>query len=135
MAMGRASSAPQLRLDLGLPEVEEERRGKPTWLSPFARAWCAAFSTPVAPLGEIARSFGPLVREYTGPEVERRWGLYLADALADDGGRYASPARFAKTFGRWARPTGRRNADPLEPLPGEDVDAYILRVGRLPVGK
>lgn len=71
---------------------------RPTWLSPFAKAWQSAYGGSPN-FGELAKHLKPLTETHLPGEVLDHWTRYLAATEA----RYASPARFAQTFGAWAK--------------------------------
>jgi hypothetical protein len=106
-----------------------ERRQRTTWLTPFGEGWATAYEgTP--PWGQLGRYLKPLVEKHGPALVLERWVRYLTNTEA----RFASPARFASTFGAWGQGDGpsSRNLSPIDPRPGEDVDGYI---GRLAAGR
>jgi uncharacterized protein YdaU (DUF1376 family) len=49
--------------------------------------------------GKIGKALKPLVQKYTWPTVRPAWKLYLKSTAAE----YASPYRFAETYGKWAQ--------------------------------
>jgi hypothetical protein len=65
-------------------------------LTPFCDLWVAQYGgTPQA--GWLAKALKPLVDEHGPDETIRRWRYYLSQTPAE----YASPTRFAATWGRW----------------------------------
>jgi hypothetical protein len=71
---------------------------KRTWLTPYMEVWQGRFGgTPS--VGPLSKALRPLELEHGAGEVLSRWVKYLAQAEAS----YASPARFAATFGEWGR--------------------------------
>jgi len=118
-----------------------DRRRRETWLTPFGAAWSQRYGCPLeaVPWGQLARYLKPLVAavvaspESSGfPKIAEnvatetvlgRWANYLAATEA----RFASPARFAATYGTWDRPAAAHAASSLEERPGESVDEYIRR--------
>jgi uncharacterized protein YdaU (DUF1376 family) len=84
-----------------------------TWLSPFLQAWTATYGGNANP-GRLAKSLKPLTEAHAPGEVLDHWTRYLAATEA----RYASPERFAETFGSWAKP---ERAKQVGSLP----DAYL----------
>jgi hypothetical protein len=69
-----------------------------------------------------------LVREVGEAEVERRFRLYLADALTERDGQFASVTRFAQTFGRWVTMPNKAPRQWEDPLPDETSDEYAVRM-------
>ena len=67
-----------------------------TWLSQFAATWTARYDGAPA-FGVLAKHLSPLVDANGIPMVLEHWTRYLAATEA----QYASPARFAQTFGAW----------------------------------
>lgn len=109
-----------------IPNVSAKSSAKsPSWLGRFAAEWRSRFgegSQP--PWGAMGRALKPLIAECGIDEVRKRWANYLVSAEA----RYASPQRFAMTFGAWV--TSHPDAwkyDPTEFRPGESHEAYIRR--------
>lgn len=109
-------------------EREEKARAttesaKRTWLTPYGEAWREAMGDDSEiPWGRLAGTMQPLERHHGQIEVLLRFRRYLRDA-----GKYASPTRFAQTFGLWKHDDPRRR-DPLDQRPGEDIDAYMRRL-------
>ncbi len=81
-----------------------------TWLKPYVEAWEGEFGgTPV--FGPMMKALGPLHTEHGTAEVLARWRKYLraADPM------FASPSRFAQTFGAWKPKPGLKELpDPLK---------------------
>lgn len=100
------------------------KRATRTWLSVYGEAWESALGGR-PPWGQLARFVKPLRDAYGEDEVLRRFKIYLADA-----GKYASPTRFAQTFGLWKQSPPQSRGNPLDPRPGESADDYIARVAR-----
>ena len=67
-----------------------------TWLSPFAAVWTARYGGAPG-FGVLAKHLSPLVDTNGSPMVLEHWTRYVAATDAP----YASPARFAQTFGAW----------------------------------
>ena len=67
-----------------------------TWLTPYIRAWTDRFEGMPA-TGPLSKLLRPLELKYGSGEVLSRWVRYLSQAEAS----FASPARFASTFGDW----------------------------------
>lgn len=111
------------------PDRGEERRGEerrkslsatPNWVASFCEVWQERFQG-IAPGGRIGRALKPLRGKHSDDEIRRRWTLYLTATEA----KFASPEKFAQTFGDW---DGARTAgDRTDFLPGETVDQYIAR--------
>lgn len=73
------------------------RKKRPdTWLTPYGQDWTEAYGGEPA-WGELATYLRPLDEKHGLAHVRPRWCRYLAETEA----RFASPARFAKTFGAW----------------------------------
>lgn len=87
--------------------VPRATQGKPTWLSPYLAAWHTAYGGKLSP-GKAARFLAP-IHQANPVDCLAHWGRYLA---ATDG-RYASPARFAETYGEWSG-AARENGGPVE---------------------
>lgn len=90
-----------------------QKAPRDTWLSPFWDAWQATYGGEPNG-GELAKYLRPLTEAHVSGEVLDHWTRYLAATEA----RYASPARFAQTYGSWAKP---ERAKQVESLP----DAYL----------
>lgn len=106
----------------GQPSPAETPRA--TWLTPYWDAWVSAYGgEPTG--GQFAKALRPLHDKHGPEKTLAHWQNYLASTEA----LYASPAKFAATFGTWATPQGNNKRDPREPLLGESVDDYIARVG------
>ncbi len=84
-----------------------------SWLSPFLKAWTATYGGN-ANAGRLAKSLKPLTEAHAPGEVLDHWTRYLAATEA----RYASPERFAETFGSWAKPERSKQVAALP-------DAYL----------
>ena len=74
-----------------------KRKGEnTTWLSSFWSAWVDQYGgEPSA--GQLAKTLKPLVDDNGTDEVLRRWVAYMSSTSA----AFASPSRFAQTFGSW----------------------------------
>ena len=68
-----------------------------SWSREACDDWIARFGG-TAPGGRIGAALAPLVKAHGWPSVREAWRSYLAQTDA----QYASPQRFAATFGRWA---------------------------------
>jgi len=68
----------------------------PSWSAEACQDWMARFGG-TAPGGRIGGALRPLVERYGWAAVRTAWQTYLAQAEAE----YASPQRFAATYGRW----------------------------------
>jgi len=91
-----------------VPRTKRAATGKPviTWLTPYSLSWEARYQG-VAPFGPMAKALRPLVDRHGEGPVLVAWDRYLAETDA----AYASPVRFASTFGRWngtAPPAGKQ---------------------------
>jgi hypothetical protein len=72
-------------------------RKPPAWTREASDAWVARFNG-TAPGGRIGKALKPLVEAHGWAVVREAWCSYLAQVEAE----YASPQRFASTFGRWS---------------------------------
>lgn len=102
-SLGRipASEALGVRQETVETENGTDSAAKPrrTWLTPYVEAWTEAYGGKPNS-GEIASRFRPLEDQHGPGDVLSRWVRYLAETEA----RFASPTRFASTFGSWAVP-------------------------------
>lgn len=99
--------------ELTAPSENATAIPKVTWLTPYFEAWKAAYGgTPNG--GQLAKSFKPLHDEHGPDETARRWAVYLAAT----GAPYASPSKFAATWGSWTGTTPSTEAE----------DAYLRDV-------
>ncbi len=83
--------------------------GRPTWLTPFVDVWIETYGGK-PPYGQLAKALKPLVDEYGHEQVLAHWRAYCSRTEA----RFASPARFAQTFGTWAPRPRREYMTPEE---------------------
>ncbi len=67
------------------------------WSREACDAWIARFGG-TAPGGQIGKALKPLVDRHGWSEVATAWRSYLTQTDAE----YASPSRFAATYGRWS---------------------------------
>lgn len=98
------------------------------WVAPFCEAWQQRFQG-IAPGGRIGKALRPLRVHHPDEKILERWTRYLAATEA----QYASPERFAQTFGDWdggAAPRIKAAPSRLDPRPGESGDDYLKRVTR-----
>lgn len=93
-----------------------------TWLTPFSDAWTATYGG-VPAFGELAKCLKPLTGAHAPGEVLDHWVRYLAATEA----RFASPARFAQTFGSWGKPDRSRQPVPDMYLTLEEQEARRAR--------
>jgi hypothetical protein len=77
----------------------KSRAARATWLTPYWDAWVSAYGGK-PPAGQLAKHMKPLHDEHGLEQTLAHWRNYLASTEA----RFASPARFAQTFGSWAAP-------------------------------
>ena len=92
-------------LDLG-PNTP---RPKASWTEEAGQDWATAYDGLPA-FAQIGKHLKPLVVEHQWETVRPRWQRYLGQTE----GRYASPARFAQTYGTWgetAKIVGEVTAD------------------------
>lgn len=111
----RATRAPD-------PETPDAR-ARTTWLTPYFDAWVAAYGGKPSG-GKLSKFLKPL-HDAHGPETTLSyWRNYLVSTEAP----YASPAKFAATFGSWAEPRPNGKRDPRDARPGETADEYLARM-------
>lgn len=134
-----------LRSDDTSKQGDGESEGKGAWSREACDDWILRFDG-TAPGGPIGRHLKPLVARHGWPAVRLAWRIYLAGAEAT----YASPARFAATYGEWAGTKRgavsevilnrawderielrRRLADQYPRMPGETIQEHIARIERL----
>lgn len=72
------------------------KRGNDTWLTPFGQEWRARYGGE-PPWGRLGSALSPLCEKHGAERVLRAWSAYLSATE----GEFASPQRFASTFGRW----------------------------------
>jgi hypothetical protein len=77
--------------------ASRDKRGRPTWLTPFGDAWKSRYGGEPA-YKRLGKALKPLCATNTPDVVLRHWTYYLDQTEAE----YASPERFAATFGRWS---------------------------------
>lgn len=82
-----------------------------SWLTPFALAWREKVGSDPQ-FGKLARFLRPLLAKFDTAEVEGAWAAYMTETPA----RYASPSRFAETYGYW-----KNRADTTRSI-GEEAD-------------
>ena len=79
------------------PLVAVERAPVVAWSREACDCWIARFGG-TAPGGQIGKAMKPLVDRHGWLAVRAAWQSYLGQTEAE----YASPTRFASTFGRWS---------------------------------
>lgn len=126
---GESSSRPEERRDRGEAEAETESSSASpkNWVASFCDAWLDRFQG-IAPGGRIGRALKPLRGKHADDDILARWKTYLAATEA----QFASPERFAQTFGEWD-PKGAAAGNGVrapEVRPGETTDQYVARVSR-----
>ncbi len=77
--------------------ASKERTSTASWSREACNLWVERFNG-TANGGQIGKALKPLVVRYDWPTVREAWRSYLAQTEAE----YASPQRFASTFGSWA---------------------------------
>jgi hypothetical protein len=77
-----------------------------SWVSDLGKCWLREYEGQPA-YGQIGKHLKSLVTKHGLPEVTRRWQLYLQATAA----KFASPARFAQTFGAWTEAGGAPASD------------------------
>jgi hypothetical protein len=106
----------------GLPPEPEEKR---PWFGPYFGAYKEAYG--MAPTRQAIGRMVPTLKALEGEHgAELTATAYRAYVIATPA-QFYSVARFAETFPAWtgSAPSGRRGV--LDPLPGEDADAYLRR--------
>lgn len=97
--------------DAGEPSVSEQREtlaqqttspkgtdaARTTWLTPYWDAWVATYGGK-PPAGPLAKALKPLHDEHWPEKTLVHWRNYLMSTEA----RFASPVKFAATFGSWS---------------------------------
>lgn len=84
--------------------------GSETWVTPYFNAWIARYQGEPA-IGPLVKGLAPLRKRYAAATILTAWKNYLATTEA----AYASPARFASTFGTWLEsPALRPGARPTQ---------------------
>ena len=78
------------------PESLRSSGSRNTWLTPFGTAWSARYGGEM-PWGRAGSALSPLCEKHGAERVLRAWIAYLSATE----GEFASPQRFASTFGRW----------------------------------
>jgi hypothetical protein len=133
--VGKGKGPPRADETLALPgfsKLVRRRKAAPvvTWITPYHDAYVAAYGEKPnrVVFARMLRALAPLDKEHGSEEVARRLARYLAETPA----RFFKIERFGQTFAAWKGAAGRPAAptDPLDPQPGEDVDAYIARLAR-----
>lgn len=81
-----------------------------TWLTPYFAAWVAMYGGKPA-AGPLVKALKPLHDEHGSEKTLAHWRTYLGKTEA----RFASPAKFAQTFGTWTNGNGSRDAAFLKP--------------------
>ena len=76
---------------------QRHRRPAASWSAQACEDWISAYNG-TAPGGRIGKALSPLVKSHGWEAVRTAWRSYLAQTEAE----YASPQRFAATFGRWS---------------------------------
>ena len=109
-------------------EAEAEAEIKPStpeaWVRVLGQAWINVYGG-IPNYGQIGSNLKPLLDTHPFEVVQERWGHYLESTEA----RYASPTRFAQTFGSWDRPGG---APPQEGRVSTDEARLAFRAAGIP---
>jgi hypothetical protein len=87
-------------------ETSTKTSTPPAWVQTLGEAWIKIYGG-IPSYGQIGKHLKPLVESQPFEVVEGHWGRYLAATEP----RFASPARFAQTFGGWGVP--------VPPLPNQ----------------
>lgn len=79
------------------PSAPAPKPKRETWITPFYEAWQRQYDAkPNA--RQMASAFRPLLERATPDDVLRAFERYVSETEA----RFASPSRFAQTFGHWS---------------------------------
>lgn len=81
-----------------------------SWSREACQDWIDRFGG-TANGGRIGRSLKPLVEKHGWPQVREAWCSYLKQAQAE----YATPERFAVTYGEWSGPISKVATMPRGP--------------------
>lgn len=105
----------------GAPRVE--------WVASLGKHWEGQYGG-IAPFGRIGRTLKPLRETHGDAILLAHWLNYLHDTP----GKYASPDRFAETFGNWSAPGGNGHISEDEAatafrLAGLDLSQTKVREG------
>lgn len=109
--------------------AERSEATRTTWLTPPVDDYKRVYGEPPTPIAikRMARAFKALEVAAPRDEVFRRFGHYLRATPV----RFYSVEHFATTFPAWVQAVPPRKGAPvLDPMPDEDVDAYITRLAR-----
>ena len=79
------------------PRAMSPGNGRETPLTPFGDVWKAKYGGDPA-YGRLGKALKPLLAAHAPDVVLRHWTHYLDQTEAE----FASPERFAQTFGRWS---------------------------------
>lgn len=137
---GRGGSALQSRSDHPTTAQDPPTDGAPasrseastaarvTWLTPYADAFARAYGEPPSAVAikRMARTCRDLEIQQPRDEVLRRFVIYLAATPA----RFYSIEHFGNSFQAWRTAGQPAGGTAHDPLPEEDVDAYIARLAR-----
>ena len=94
---GPPSISPKRKSTNGGRNADAKRPPAPSWSQEASALWVERFEgTP--PRARINVALSPLVRQHSWPSVREAWRSYLWQTEAE----YASPQRFAATYGRWS---------------------------------
>ncbi len=114
----------------GVDQAYPSKTRRATWLTPYWDAWVSVYGGEPKS-GQLAKALKPLHEKRGLEKTLAHWQNYLARTEAS----YASPAKFAATFGSWETSRAYRRQDPRDPRPGESADAYLTRAtGETPRG-
>ncbi len=115
----RAETAPQA--DRGA--THQKAAGPESWLKPYWEAWVSAYGGNPSG-GQLARFLKQLHDRHGPDKTLKNWQNYVASTEAP----YASPSKFATTFGSWSKPRPNGKRDPRDPMPGETADQLVARL-------
>ena len=114
----QAADNPLVAVERDPPVVAWSREACDDWISRFGGT---------APGGQIGKAMKPLVDRHGWTAVRAAWQSYLGQTEAE----YASPTRFASTFGRWSGSTVEpAPRDIRSQTPGQFNAATLQRIQR-----
>jgi hypothetical protein len=126
---GRKDGCPEaedLEFDLGLPSAPEPVA--PTFaFAPYHDAYAHAYGLKptTQTIGRIVRTLKQTEEQYGADKTVTAFSAYVHSTPA----QYFSIQRFLDTLPAWIGTYSAVSRSRLDPLPGEDPDAYIRRVG------
>lgn len=101
--------------DAKKPKPVKKATASTSHLAPFAAVWLSRYGGHMA-FGEAAKALKPLLDSHGAAAVLVAWTNYCDET----DGQYASPTRFAATYGRWVAGAVRANNPAKSPSAGGD---------------